>query len=82
MTLVSYQGTADIDATNAQNMLADYATQTYGRLGLQAAQVVDAAQRAIYTSAAEAGWTVADEADEGATSIRVAREIFEPKRTR
>lgn len=73
MTLVSYQGTADIDATNAQNMLADYATQTYGRLGLQAAQVVDAAQRAIYTSAAEAGWTVADEADEGATSIRVAR---------
>lgn len=73
MTLVSYSGTADINATQAQNMLADYAVQTYARLGLMAAQTVDAAQRAIYTSAAEAGWTVAEAAGPGATTIRVAR---------
>lgn len=74
MTLVSYQDTADIDATQAQNMLSDYAVQTYSRLGLQAAETVDAAQRGIYTSAAEAGWTVASAAYlAGATSIHVER---------
>lgn len=74
MTLVSYQNTADIDATQAQNMLSDYATQTYARLGLQAAETVDAAQRGIYTSAAEAGWAVASQAyPAGTTTIHVER---------
>lgn len=73
VSIASYQDTADVDATQAQNMLSDYAIQTYARIGEQAARTLDAAARAAYTSAACAGWTVADGAQSAVTSLKVKR---------
>lgn len=73
VSIASYQNTADVDATQAQNMLSDYAIQTYARIGEQAARTLDAAARAAYTSAACAGWTVADGAQAAVTNLKVKR---------
>ena len=73
LTLANYNDTADIDATQAQGMLSDYAMQTYNRLGIQAGNTMDVAARGVYTSAACAGWTVADGTQAANTNIRVKR---------
>ena len=73
ITLGSYDGTDDIDATQAQNMLADYAKQTVNRLSIQAARTLDTAARGRYVSSATAGWTVADGTQSSSTNIRVKR---------
>jgi hypothetical protein len=73
ITLGSYDGTDDIDATQAQNMLADYAKQTVNRLAIQAARTIDAAARGRYVSAATAGWTVVDGAQSATTTLLVKR---------
>lgn len=73
VTLSNFNGTDDIDATQAQGMLADYAVQTYNRLGINAAATMDAVARGVYTTAATAGWTVADGAQVATTSLRVKR---------
>lgn len=72
ITLQQYDGMDNINATAAANMLADYAKQTANRIAIQAAQTLDAAARAVYTSAAEAGWTVVDGV-QNSTTIQVMR---------
>ena len=73
MTLVSFQGSDDVDYTQAQNSLNDYAMNTYNRLAQQAAETVDGYFRGVITSAACAGWTVADGPQGPTNNLRVAR---------
>lgn len=73
MTLVSFQGSDDVDYTQAQNALNDYAMNTYNRLAQQAAETMDGYFRGVITSAACAGWTVADGAQGPTTNLKVVR---------
>ena len=73
ISLGLYTDTDDINATNAQSMLADYGKQTINRLGVNAAETLDVAARGRYVSAATAGWTVADGAQGPNTTIKVMR---------
>lgn len=73
ITLVHYSETDDIEAVAAANMLSDYAIQTVHRSAVQAAQTMDCAARAAYTNAGVSGWTVANGAQSGTTSLKVMR---------
>lgn len=73
ISLGLYDGTDDINATNAQSMLGDYGKQTVNRLAVQAAHTLDVAARGRYVSAATAGWTVVDGAQGPVTTLRVKR---------